>query len=160
MQFFQTFAALALLASLAKAQTPTPSATQPIGISSALDPTCPTITVTTGSTCPEITPVCIRPLCLQISTITPPCSCDTVPTVTSCATECGAGCATSTSIAGLPCPASPRPSTSTTMGGSGNGTATATTTSSMVVVTGAAAKRDAGRGGVILGAVGVVLGFL
>merc|ERR1712098_158980 len=41
MQFFQTFAALALLASLAKAQTPTPSATQPIGISSALDPTCP-----------------------------------------------------------------------------------------------------------------------
>merc|ERR1711900_142202 len=72
----------------------------------------------------------------------------------------GAGCATSTSIAGLPCPASPRPSTSTTMGGSGNGTATATTTSSMVVVTGAAAKRDAGRGGVILGAVGVVLGCL
>ncbi|KAH7416846.1 hypothetical protein BKA64DRAFT_656364 [Cadophora sp. MPI-SDFR-AT-0126] len=177
MHLSHIFTTLALLAPLilVYAQTDTNDVSQTVGISSALEPTCPTITVTTGSTCPQITPVCVRPLCIEISTITQPCSCDSVPTVTNCPTACGKGCATSTSVAYLPCPVSPSGTetgtgtgtgtgsmpTQTTSYGNGTVTMTPTATTSMVIATGAAVgKGVSGRGGLILGIAGVLLGFL
>ncbi|PVH81216.1 hypothetical protein DL98DRAFT_514853 [Cadophora sp. DSE1049] len=173
MHIYQTLTTLALLVPLAlvQAQIDSNGASQSVGITSALEPTCPTITVTTGSTCPQITPVCIRPLCIQISTITQPCSCDSVPTVTSCATACGTGCATSTSVAHLPCPVTPSGTgtgtgtasmpTQTASYGNGTATVTPTATTSMVIATGAAAGKEVRvRGGLILGVVGVVMGLL
>ncbi|KAK0118688.1 hypothetical protein ONS96_011775 [Cadophora gregata f. sp. sojae] len=199
MQIARILTTLALLSPLTLAQTdstittPNPSQTSPPG-----DPTCPTITVTTGSTCPQITPVCIRPLCIEISTITQQCSCGAVPTVTSCETACGRGCAVSTSVAYLPCPVSPSSSgsgsvsvsvtsgtvvTSTESGtvtptgtesgtvsppaqtsSFGNGTVIVTPTSTIssptVIVTGAAGKKDrVGKGGLVLGVLGAVVGL-
>merc|ERR1712230_200920 len=97
--------ALYLLAPLILADTPLPPTITPYP-PLPTPTTCLTITSTDDPSCTAITS-CIRLACLQISTITQSCGCDSIPTVTSCATVCPAGCATSYSIVHPPCPTSP-----------------------------------------------------
>merc|ERR1711964_858414 len=96
--------ALYLLAPLILADTPLPPTITPYP-PLPTPTTCLTITSTDDPSCTAITS-CIRLACLQISTITQSCGCDSIPTVTSCATVCPAGCATSYSIVHPPCPTS------------------------------------------------------
>merc|ERR1711977_555055 len=102
--------ALYLLAPLILADTPLPPTITPYP-PLPTPTTCLTITSTDDPSRTAITS-CIRLACLQISTITQSCGCDSIPTVTSCATVCPAGCATSYSIVHPPCPTSPSSSPS------------------------------------------------
>ncbi|PVH81215.1 hypothetical protein DL98DRAFT_514852 [Cadophora sp. DSE1049] len=99
--------ALTLLTPLTVADTPLPptiTASPPY----PTPPTCLTLTSTDGPSCTAISS-CIRLLCLQISTVTQSCGCDTIPTVTSCAAVCPTGCAISYAVVHPPCPTSPSP---------------------------------------------------
>ncbi|KAH7416845.1 hypothetical protein BKA64DRAFT_636246 [Cadophora sp. MPI-SDFR-AT-0126] len=100
-------AAITLLAPLTLADTPLPPTITPYPPSPTPE-TCLTLTSTDGPSCTAISS-CIRLACLQISTVTQSCGCDTIPTVTSCETICPTGCAISYAVVHPPCPTSPSP---------------------------------------------------
>ena len=80
-------------------------------------PTCVTITETTGSACPTLSGVCVRPACIELLTVTQECGCASIYSTTICETECAHGCGTSYSTVYIPCAtsvSSPPPVTTTT----------------------------------------------
>ncbi|KAF7909473.1 uncharacterized protein EAF01_003191 [Botrytis porri] len=92
--------------------TPTTVITVPTAttITSALTPSCQSITVTKGDSCASVIGgPCSSPDCIYLSTVTINCGCGgTIGTVTNCKTTCDNGaCGTEWQTIALPCPTIP-----------------------------------------------------